>query len=184
MTNPMRFATLAGVIGVSGIGAYALLTRESNTSTFEQALNRMSGRWTGTAEMFLPDGKQPILKGTIKFDGKAREYRFVADFIADAETQKAMSAENQNPNVAITKFLRLTPQGTYTLDESPITFDDLAGFAASKTQTLRLVGNNPESFEVVEFKNVGTNLEISVATGKDKMSVKRNVVFRMTKVQA
>ncbi|MEI7575519.1 MAG: hypothetical protein WCK51_01400 [Armatimonadota bacterium] len=180
----MRFATIAGVISAVGAGAFFLFNRESNTSTFEQALNRMSGQWTGTAQMFLPDGKQPVLQGTIKFDGKAREYRLVADFIADEATRKAMSAENQNANITITKFLRLTPKGTFTLDESPIEFDDLAGFAASKTQILKLVGSNPQYCEVVEFKNVGTNLEISVATGKDKKSVKPNVVFRMTKVQA
>lgn len=184
MTNPMRFAIPTGCLAVVAISGYLFLNRESDTSTFERAMSRMAGLWSGTAQMFLPDGKSPILQGSCKFDGKAREYRFVADFVADEATRQAIDPQNQNSNLSITKFLRLTPKGSYTLDETPIEFDNLSGFAAGQTSNLRLVSNNPDSCEVVEFRSTSSTLEISVATGKSRSSVKPNVVFRLNKVQA
>ena len=184
MTNPKKFATIAGVFGAAAIGGFVFANRESNTSTFERALNRFSGKWTGTAQLFLPNGKSAVLNGTLKCDGKAREYRFVADFRAGADTQKLISSEGQNSNMNFTKFFRLTPYGTFTLDETPIEYDDLAAFASGKSQSLRSVSKTTQYVEIVELRNSGSSLEISVATGKDNASVKPNMVFRMSKVRA
>lgn len=184
MTKPIRFATIAGAVGLIAAGGLVLANRESDTSTFEKALNRISGNWEGTAQLFIPDGKSPVLNGKLSFGGRAREYRFVADFVADSETQKLMGADKQDPNITITKFLRLTPNGTYTLDETPIEFDNLSTFAGGESSNLKLVSKVTEYVEIVEFKQTGSSLEIRVATGKDKSSVKPNMVFRMNKVKA
>lgn len=184
MTNRMKFAILGGVIAFTAAGGLLLSNRESSTADFEKALNRISGNWSGTAQLFLPDGKSPVLTGTCKLDGREREYRLVANFLPDAETAKMIQPNGERQEIVITKFLRLTPNGTYTLDEEPVKYDDLAGFAQGKRSNLRLVNPSKQSFEIVDFKATGSGLEISVATGKDKASVKPNVIFRMKKVQA
>lgn len=184
MTNRMKFAILGGVITFTAAGGLLISNRESSTADFEKALNRISGNWTGTAQLFLPGGKSPVLTGTCKVDGREREYRLVANFLPDAETAKLMRPDGAKEEIVITKFLRLAPNGTYTLDEVPVTYDDLAGFAQGKRSNLRLQNKGSDGCEIVEFKDTGSGLEISVATGKDKASVKPNVIFRMKKVQA